>query len=66
MFFDGIGGSVDQRSLRDFGHLLGAWRRASRGILGGFWYTPYRFWGESGPVRDLACTGDLPGPSVRR
>jgi len=65
MFFDGIGGSVDQRSLRDFGHLLGAWRRASRGILGGFWYTPYRFWGESGPSRNLACTGDVAGQPLR-
>ncbi len=54
-FFDALGGSVDQRSLRDFGHLLGAWRRASRGTLGGFWFSPYRFWAEPGPSRDLAC-----------
>lgn len=53
-FFDAIGGSVDQRSLRDFGHLLGAWRRASRGIEGGFWFTPYRFWNDPS-VRDLSC-----------
>lgn len=44
--FDLIGGSIDQRSLRDFGHLLGSWRRASVGINAGFWYTPYRFWAE--------------------
>ncbi len=60
--FDAIGGSVDQRSLRDFGGLLGAWRRASRGVLGGFWYTPYRFWADPGPSRDLACVGDVPSP----
>lgn len=44
--FDLIGGSIDQRSLRDFGHLLGSWRRASVGMRAGFWYTPYRFWAE--------------------
>jgi hypothetical protein len=44
--FDLIGGSIDQRSLRDFGHLLGSWRRASVGMSAGFWYTPYRFWAE--------------------
>ena len=46
-----IGGSVDQRSLRDWGYLLGAFRQASVGIEGGFWYTPYRFWAE--PVTGL-------------
>ena len=44
--FNLIGGSIDQRSLRDFGHLVGAYRQASMGILGGFWFTPYRFWAE--------------------
>ena len=44
--FDLLGGSIDQRSLRDFGHLLGSWRRASVGMTAGFWYTPYRFWAE--------------------
>ncbi|MEP7127030.1 MAG: ElyC/SanA/YdcF family protein [Byssovorax sp.] len=44
--FDLMGGSLDQRSLRDFGHLLGSWRRASVGMSAGFWYTPYRFWAE--------------------
>lgn len=62
MAFDAIGGSVDQRSLRDFGYLVGAWRRASRGALGGFWYTPYRFWGDEGPLRDATCLTDVVAP----
>ncbi|MEQ9324847.1 MAG: hypothetical protein RIF41_37115, partial [Polyangiaceae bacterium] len=41
-----VGGSVDQRALRDWGYLLGAWRQASVGYDAGFWFTPYRFWGE--------------------
>ena len=45
--FDLFGGSIDQRSLRDFHHLLGAWRQASVGIDSGFWFTPYRFWADS-------------------
>jgi hypothetical protein len=44
--FDPIGGSIDARALRDWGYLLGSWRQASVGIDAGFWYTPYRFWGE--------------------
>ncbi|MCA9619079.1 MAG: YdcF family protein [Myxococcales bacterium] len=44
--FGVIGGNVDQRALRDWGYLVGAWRQASRGIDAGFWFTPYRFWGE--------------------
>lgn len=44
--FDLIGGSIDQRSLRDWGYLLGAWRRASVGMRAGFWFSPYRFWAE--------------------
>jgi hypothetical protein len=44
--FDLIGGSIDQRSLRDFGYLVGSWRLASVGIQSGFWFTPYRFWAE--------------------
>jgi hypothetical protein len=44
--FDVIGGSIDQRALRDFGYLLGSHRRASVGLKAGFWYTPYRFWAE--------------------
>ena len=43
---EAVGGSVDQRSLRDFGYLVGAWRRASIGNEAGFWFTPYRFWAE--------------------
>ena len=49
--FDVVGGSIDQRSLRDFGYLLGSFRRASVGLDGGYWYTPYRFWAE--PERGL-------------
>lgn len=44
--FSAIGGSIDQRSLRDFGYLVGAWRQASVGIDAGFWFSPYRFWAE--------------------
>ena len=39
----------DQRSLRDFGYLVGAWRQASVGMEAGFWFTPYRFWAEPEP-----------------
>lgn len=52
--FDWVGGSIDQRSLRDFHHLLGSWRQASRGMDAGFWYTPYRFWADE-RLHDLAC-----------
>jgi hypothetical protein len=44
-----IGGSIDQRSLRDFGYLLGSFRMASVGIEAGFWFTPYRFWASPEP-----------------
>jgi hypothetical protein len=44
--FEYLLGSVDQRSLRDWGYLIGSWRQASRGINAGFWFTPYRFWAE--------------------
>lgn len=44
--FSLIGGSIDQRALRDWGYLLGAWRRASVGMRAGFWLTPYRFFAE--------------------
>jgi hypothetical protein len=43
---EAIGGSIDQRSLRDFGYLVGAWHQASIGNNAGFWFTPYRFWAE--------------------
>jgi len=52
--FDLFGGSLDQRSLRDFHHLLGSWRRASIGIGAGFWFTPYRFWADS-RFADFSC-----------
>jgi hypothetical protein len=55
-FFDLIGGSIDQRSLRDFRFLLGSYRQASRNINAGFWYTPYRFWADPDPsLRGLTC-----------
>ncbi len=50
--FDAIGGSIDQRALRDWGYLVGSWRQASvhapnaSGIRGGFWFTPYRFFAD--------------------
>lgn len=54
--FDMIGGSIDQRSLRDFGYLLGSFRRASVGMKAGFWYTPYRFWAEpEGGLGGFTC-----------
>jgi hypothetical protein len=59
-FFDVLGGSMDQRSLRDFGHLLGAWRRASVGTPGGFWFTPHRFWADPSEAGRLTCTEDVP------
>lgn len=45
--FEYLMGSVDQRSLRDWGYLIGSWRQASIGIAAGFWFTPYRFWAEA-------------------
>lgn len=60
-FFDLMGGSIDQRSLRDFGYLVGAWRQASVQMEAGFWYTPYRFWAEPRSGRgSFTCTGDIP------
>ncbi len=45
--FQLVFGSIDQRSLRDWGYLLGSWRQASAGTTkAGFWFTPYRFWAE--------------------
>jgi hypothetical protein len=44
--FELLSGSIDQRSLRDWGYVLGSWRQASIGIDAGFWFTPYRFWAE--------------------
>lgn len=54
--FSIIGGSIDQRALRDWGYLLGSWRQASVGMEAGFWFSPYRFFGETrAEVRDLQC-----------
>lgn len=54
--FDLVGGSIDQRSLRDWGYLLGTWRRASVGMRAGFWLSPYRFFAEPrGGLGDFAC-----------
>jgi hypothetical protein len=44
--FDLIGGSLDARSLRDWGYIIGSWRQASVGIEAGSWFSPYRFWAE--------------------
>jgi hypothetical protein len=55
--FNAIGGSIDQRALRDWGYLLGSWRQASMGIDAGFWFTPYRFWGEPrATLGGLSCS----------
>jgi hypothetical protein len=57
-FWRFIGGDLDQRSLRDWGYLLGSWRRASAGMRAGFWFTPYRFWGEpAAGLGSFTCTG---------
>jgi hypothetical protein len=44
--FELLMGTPDQRSLRDWGYLMGSWRQASIGNDAGFWMTPYRFWAE--------------------
>jgi DUF218 domain len=56
--FDFLFGSIDQRALRDFGYLLGSYRRASVGMKAGFWYTPYRFWAE--PTNGLGSFTCIP------
>src|SRR5690606_4808516 len=53
--FSLIGGSVDQRALRDWGYLPGSWRQASVGMDAGFWFTPYRFWGADDDLAELNC-----------
>jgi hypothetical protein len=59
-WFESIGGSIDQRALRDWGYLVGSWRQASRGISAGFWYTPYRFWAEpAAGLGSFSCVGDV-------
>lgn len=52
--WDLIGGSIDQRSLRDFGYLVGSYRQASVGVEFGFWLTPYRFWADP-HMADATC-----------
>jgi hypothetical protein len=41
-----VAGSIDKRSLHDWGYVIGSWRQASVGVSAGFWFTPYRFWAE--------------------
>jgi DUF218 domain len=57
--FNLIAGSLDARSLRDWGYLVGSWRQASVGIEAGFWFTPYRFWAEPQTARPY---GPAPPP----
>ena len=44
--FELLLGSIDQRSRRDWGYVIGSWRQAAIGIDAGFWFTPYRLWAE--------------------
>ena len=44
--FELVLGSLDQRALRDWGYLMGSWRRAAEGPNVGIWYSPYRFWAD--------------------
>jgi hypothetical protein len=58
--FEFLMGSVDQRSLRDWGYLVGSWRQSSIGNNAGFWFTPYRFWAEARDgLGSMTCV-DLP------
>jgi hypothetical protein len=57
--FELLGGSIDQRARRDWGHLIGTWRQASHGIDAGFWFSPYRFWAEpEDGLGSFHCVGD--------
>lgn len=57
--FDLIGGSIDQRSLRDFRTLVGSWRQASTVSASGFWFSPYRFFADPDPeIASLHCVQD--------
>lgn len=59
--FDLIGGSIDQRSIRDFGYIIGSWRQASVGNSAGFWFTPYRFWADPpNALGRFTCVNALP------
>lgn len=55
--FELVFGSIDQRSLRDWGYVIGSWRQAARGTGGvGFWFTPFRFWADTRRgLRDVSC-----------
>lgn len=56
--FELILGSIDQRSLRDWGYVIGSWRQASVGTAQGFWFTPYRFWAEPRDgLGSVTCVG---------
>jgi hypothetical protein len=58
--FEYLLGTPDQRSLRDWGYVMGSWRQASIGIDAGFWFTPYRFWAEpKDGLGGMTCV-DLP------
>jgi hypothetical protein len=58
--FELLMGTPDQRSLRDWGYLMGSWRQASIGIDAGFWMTPYRFWAEPRDGLGSQTCVDLP------
>ena len=58
--FELLMGTPDQRSLRDWGYVMGSWRQASIGIDAGFWFTPYRFWAEPRDGLGSATCVDLP------
>ncbi len=58
--FELLMGTPDQRSLRDWGYVMGSWRQASVGIDAGFWFTPYRFWAEPRDGLGSATCVDLP------
>jgi hypothetical protein len=58
--FELLLGTPDQRSLRDWGYVMGSWRQASIGIDAGFWFTPYRFWAEPKDALGSMTCVDLP------
>ncbi|MDB4938340.1 MAG: hypothetical protein JWP87_5312 [Labilithrix sp.] len=58
--FEYLMGTPDQRSLRDWGYVMGSWRQASIGIDAGFWLTPYRFWAEPRDGLGSVTCVDLP------
>lgn len=58
--FEYLMGTPDQRSLRDWGYVMGSWRQASIGIDAGFWFTPYRFWAEPKDALGSITCVDVP------